>query len=293
MSSPRSRHLTRGHIAWIVVAALAASALAALLWHRWYTSDEQVLQRNLDEIAALPGVATADAHGESAWHPQLAVTLEDDVTAGEIGDVAVFAEQNDYLRMSATLDHAELDPSGGWPSADAIDVFLYTTDLDLPAATPGTRTTRRGAIELLYPDGTEPLTAVREAAVYAAGLADAPETVTMFDVRPDGPSGRHLMLDRDVLQQEPDVVQAVLETLEPLAENLHSLDVDPGDTLVELYLEHEPTDDEKLAYREEVSRIMAALPDRVDLPEDYRVRVSVGYVDQVGDDYFQAYPDQT
>lgn len=291
MPSSRPLHRRTGHVVLLSLGALALCALAALLGHRWYTSPEQVLQRHLAEVEALPGVAVAEARGDSPWHPHLHAILDDDVTAEQVARLGSFAEDSLYTSMSATLGTATLDPTFDWPDDGTIDAFLYAAALDVPAATPSTRVISARIVELRYPEGEDAVRAADEVSVFLAGLPDdAPPALTSFQVRPAQPSSRRISLSREVVRQETAVVRAVLATVEPLREDLLSLDVDARDTSVELSLDHEPSVDEMRAYRAKVRDVVAELPDAVDLPEDYRVRVHVGFADQAGHDSFEAYP---
>lgn len=278
-------------VAVVIAAGAAVVTAAAVIGYRWYSSPEQALQRHLAEVEALPGVAQANAHGDSPWRPQLHVTLEDDVTAEQIAHVGAFAEDAVYHSMSAELGTATLDPIDQWPDAESIDTLLYAAALDLPAATPSTRVSTSSQLELHYPADRDALGAATEAAAFLAGLPDdAPPAVTSFEVRPDRLSHHRISMTRDLVHQDTEIAQAVLTTVEPLREDLVALELGLADTLLELGPDHDPSDDEVLGYRTEVQDVVAALPDHVDLPEDYRVRASVTYGEQVASDSFEAYP---
>lgn len=292
MPSPRTPQLRPRHVALITLGALALCALAAVLGYRWYTSPAQELERHLAEVEALPGVDRAEAHGDSPLLPRLHVTLEDAVTAEQVAALGTFAEDALYVSMSATLGTASLDPLSGWPDGESVDAFLHSAGLDLPPATPATRVVSGRTVELLHPEGADPLEAAHEVTAFLTdGADDAPPSVSSFQVRPDVPSRRRIALDRDLLGRDPGLVRAALETAGPLRDRLLALDVRGHETDVELFLEPGSTADDELALRDEVRSVVADLPTHADLPEGYQVWVAVDI--GTGSDYFQAYPDPT
>ncbi|MEN5074001.1 hypothetical protein ABE437_09305 [Isoptericola cucumis] len=285
-----TRENARRRPAIVAIAVAAVLVAGTVVAYRWYASPEQALQRHVGEVGSLPGVAGASAEGDTR-SPQLRVTLEDGVTADQVAQVSAFARDAAYRSMSATLGTATLDPLHGWPDEESIDSLLYAAGLDLPAATPGTRVTDSRQIELHYPADGDALGAATEAATFLAGLPDdAPPAVTSFEVRPDRLSHHRISLARDLVHQAPEIAHGVLTAVEPLREDLVSLRLGPDDVLLELGPAHEPSDDEVLAYRAQVRDAVAALPDHVDLPADYRVRAAVTFAEQVADDSFEAYP---